>query len=101
MFWNQHNLWGRNSILTQIPINNQEDAAQTAQRLLDRGVKQVIVKMGSSGAYVLDQDGGQFYESFSVTAVDTVAAGDAFNGGLAAALAEERPFKWGVGLVAA
>jgi ribokinase len=59
--------------------------------------------MGSLGvAYVSRPDGEKvegFVPAFKVNAVDTVAAGDAFNGGLAVALVEgqplERAIRWG------
>lgn len=60
----------------------------------------VIVKMGSKGAYWTDGFTREFAAAYVVEAVDTVAAGDAFNGGLAVALAEARPLaeatRWGL-----
>ena len=60
----------------------------------------MIIKMGSRGAFALTGDGQGFYNPFQVTAVDTVAAGDAFNGALAVALSESRPIeealRWGM-----
>lgn len=57
-----------------------------AEALLQQGFQRVIVKAGSTGAYLLDEHGGRWFDSFKVPVVDTTAAGDAFAGGLAAAL---------------
>ncbi len=75
-------------------------AEKAAHEMLDRGARQVIVKMGALGAYYADKYGGEFYDALEVKAVDTVAAGDAFNGALAVALSEEKSFdeamRWAV-----
>ena len=87
-------------LLVGFPVETQKDAARAAKILKDRGVQQVIIKMGSQGAFALIDGKENLYPAFSVTAVDTVAAGDAFNGGLAAALNEdksiEEAIKWGI-----
>jgi ribokinase len=57
-----------------------------ARRLLGKGARNVIIKMGSQGAYVAANSGEGFLPAFKVKAVDSTAAGDAFNGGLAVAL---------------
>jgi ribokinase len=58
-----------------------------AQLLLDAGVRNVILKLGSRGFYIVGRDVTPAYvPSFQVDAVDTTAAGDAFNGGFAYAL---------------
>jgi ribokinase len=81
------------SALVGFPVNKPEDAARAAQTLIERGVRTVIIKMGSKGAYWQHAgEDGHFSPAFKVKAIDTVAAGDAFNGGLALALSEERPF---------
>jgi ribokinase len=51
----------------------------------------VLVKMGGQGAASWGQAGHFHWQSFPVTAVDTTAAGDAFNAGFAAALALGMP----------
>lgn len=63
------------------------NARDIAEKLLAKGPRNVILKMGSHGSYVSGQDtSGSFVPAFKVRAVDSTAAGDAFNGGLAVAL---------------
>ncbi len=64
-----------------------ETVAQFARKLQTNGAANVIVKMGSRGAFILAADGlRKMVPSFKVKAVDSTAAGDAFNAGLAVAL---------------
>jgi ribokinase len=72
--------------LVGFAVDGEETAAQAAGVLLQRGVKNAIVKLGSKGAICATFEETFFIPAFTVDAVDTVAAGDAFNGGLAAAL---------------
>ena len=59
-----------------------------AGRLLDEGAARVVLKLGSSGIYLRDrEDLDVLVPAFSVKAVDTTAAGDAFNGAFAVGLA--------------
>jgi ribokinase len=61
--------------------------AETAQMFLSNGCRGVVLKMGAHGTYLGSQDGiGSLVPAFSVNAIDTTAAGDAFNGGFATAL---------------
>jgi len=68
-----------------------DDPLALAGRIRSRGPKTVVVTLGSEGC--LATTGGEVYEvpSRKVEAVDAVGAGDAFNGALAAVLAEGRP----------
>jgi ribokinase len=60
-----------------------------AQHLLDRGLSAVALKRGAEGVYVAKAGGeAGWVEPFAVDAVDTVAAGDCFNGAFAVALLE-------------
>jgi ribokinase len=60
-----------------------------AKRLLGRGLHGVVLKRGAEGAYVATAGGqADWVQAFPVTAVDTVAAGDCFNGAFAVALLE-------------
>jgi ribokinase len=64
-----------------------ETAARCADLLLARGPKNVVIKMGSQGAFVAAADGTrEMIPSFAVKAVDSTAAGDAFNAGFAVSL---------------
>ena len=65
-------------------------AAKRAAELIGRGARKVIVKMGAAGALLVEGSRERFWPAQSVKAVDTTAAGDAFNGAFAFALAEGR-----------
>jgi ribokinase len=77
----------------------QEDAKRATKALREKGVGTAIIKMGALGAFFDGPSGSGFVPAFKVNAIDTVAAGDAFNGGLAVALAEGKPMdeavRWG------
>lgn len=77
--------------MTGVPVTGPDPAATAAAALRSLGAGAVIVTMGAAGAYV-DADGAAgFVPAFSIEALSTLAAGDAFNGALAVALAEGRP----------
>ncbi|WP_013324886.1 ribokinase [Gloeothece verrucosa] len=75
------------SQLVGFPVIDPETATRAALILQQRGVKTVIVTLGSQGALCCSANETFFVPALSVSVVDTVAAGDAFNGGLVAALA--------------
>ncbi len=91
---------GETGALVGFPIRSEGDALRAGQILRERGTDWVMIKMGSQGVYVAGSAGHQLVPAIPVTAVDTVAAGDAFNGALAAALNEghavEQAVHWGV-----
>lgn len=75
--------------LTGITVDNAADAARAAAALRALGVGTPIITMGERGAYL---DGHGLVPAISAgPVVETTGAGDAFNGGFAAALAEGKP----------
>ena len=76
--------------LVGFPVTDVPAAARAADVLLSRGVGAAIVKIGSRGACFAAPGQAGHVPPFPVAAVDSVAAGDAFNGALAVALAEGR-----------
>ena len=74
--------------LTGIRIASAGDAFQAADFLLSQGVKNVIITLGSSGSIICNADTHELVPARKVTAVDTVGAGDVYNGALVTALSE-------------
>ena len=77
-------------LLTGIQVVDDTTAAEAAHCLLETGVGTVIITLGAQGAWWATEHSSGLILGKTVTAVDTTAAGDAFNGGLAVAIAEER-----------
>ncbi|WP_285766978.1 ribokinase [Peribacillus sp. SI8-4] len=67
-------------ILTGMPVATEEQIKQAASTLINKGLKNVIVTMGSRGAMWITKEKNETVESQKVTAVDTTGAGDAFIG---------------------
>jgi ribokinase len=73
--------------LARVPVDDPESARNASTRLLARGVGTVIVTLGEQGALTCTPEVASHFPAFPVRAVDTTAAGDAFNGALAVGLA--------------
>ena len=74
--------------LTGIPVRDLESADRAAKVFFDKGVQNVLITLGSRGVYINTEGKSLIVPAYKVNAVDTTGAGDAFNGGLLAALAE-------------
>ena len=78
------------SLLTNMPVTDIKSAELAAQEILKRGVKTVIVTMGSKGALLVTDAQVKQVDTYKVEVVDTTAAGDAFIGGFASALLNDK-----------
>jgi ribokinase len=89
------------ALLTGLPVDNPTETEAAAVALLALGVGTVILTLGDQGALLAQEERVMRVPAFSVTPVDTTAAGDAFIGGFAIALAEGKPLaeavRWGNG----
>lgn len=76
------------SLITGLPTCDIDSIKKAAKHLINKGVKHVLVTLGKDGAYILDEKYNQIIPSIKVDAIDTVGAGDSFNGAFATRLLE-------------
>ena len=75
-------------VLTGVQVVDEASATRAAKVFLDKGVKNVVITMGAMGAFATDGMKQELLPRIQVEAIDTTGAGDAFNGGLVAALSQ-------------
>lgn len=78
------------SMLTGESVHDMPSAENAARALLGRGAKNVVVTLGSRGALIVNHELTRHVPAFQVEVVDSTAAGDAFIGGFASALLQDR-----------
>ena len=71
---------------TGIKIDNIKDAKESAYKIINLGIKNVIITLGEKGLFFTDGKEEIYIKASQVKAVDTTGAGDAFNGGFSFAL---------------
>lgn len=78
------------SLLSNMPVADLASAESAARALLGRGAKTIIVTLGANGALIVSKEITKHIPAFKVNVVDTTAAGDAFIGGFATALLQDK-----------
>lgn len=87
--WSQVAWFTPNETEAAFYVGDGTSVEDTARRLHDKGLRGVVLKRGGDGAYVSVAGGrAEWVKPFKVDAIDTVAAGDCFNGAFAVALEE-------------
>lgn len=76
--------------MAKIQIVDEDSMLEAANILLKKGIKEIIVTLGSKGVLHIDKKGHKFIESYKVEVVDTTAAGDSFIGGFTSSYIEDR-----------
>ncbi len=87
--------------LTGNPVTSRADAMLAARHLVGLGARAALITMGADGALYCDTSTALHCPAVAVRSIDTTAAGDAYIGALAAALAENRPLPDSLGFAAA
>ncbi len=78
---------------TGIKINDENDAKESSKKLIDMGIKKVIITLGEKGVFYSDGKEQIYINASPVKAIDTTGAGDAFNGGFSFALLKGKTVK--------
>jgi ribokinase len=74
--------------ITGMPVKTTQDANACARKLVDNGIRRVIITLGANGSLLASREGTEHIAPFAVQSVDSTGAGDAFIGSFAVFLGE-------------
>jgi ribokinase len=75
-------------LISGLKITDETSIRKACENLLNKGIKNIIVTLGSKGALLLNRNVNKIFPTKKVKVVDTTAAGDAFNGAFAYRISE-------------
>jgi ribokinase len=79
--------------ITGTPVKTVDDATRCAEKLVQGGIRRVIITLGANGALLATREGSEHVPAFTVKSIDSTGAGDAFIGSFAVFLGEGVPEK--------
>ncbi len=79
--------------ISGINVTDGSSAQEAACVMMEKGVKNVIITLGSKGSVIYSEEGAEMIPSRKVKAADTTAAGDTYCGALSVALAEGKSLR--------
>lgn len=76
------------ALISGVNIDTKEDVIVASKKMIDKGIKSLIVTLGSKGSLYIDKDKEYLKEPYKVNAIDTTAAGDSYIGAIAVGLSK-------------
>lgn len=91
---NEHEL----ARMAKMKVVDEKTTLEASKKLLDKGIEQIVVTLGSKGVMVVNKEGSNMYPAYEVKVVDTTAAGDSFIGGFTTSYVNDKDIEKAVEL---
>lgn len=79
--------------MAKIEIVDDQSLLKAANLIMEKGIEEVIVTLGSRGVLYVNREGYEFFDAYKVEVVDSTAAGDSFIGGFVSSYIENQDIK--------